>query len=223
VQLWNGELQPIAQVRPAQPIATMTFSRDGRILATGSESGMIRLWDSSTGEAIGQPMQGLQSVVTKIAFSDDGRYIAAACSCEALRLWDTGTFQSVGEDMRLDSVPRAVAFSPDGTTVASGGDDGAIQFWDAGNQTELGAPFAGHEGVVNSLDFSPDGTKLLSAGDDYSLRMWPVPPHSLDDAREVLCSKITHNMSKPKWNKEVSPNIKYERGCPGLPESDWSE
>ncbi len=87
---------------------------------------------------------------------------------------------------------------------------------------QLGDPLTGHTAVGDSLDFSPDGTKLLSASDDHTLRLWPVPARSPDAARDALCAKLTHNMSREQWNKWVSPEIDYIKACPGLPEADYA-
>ena len=142
-------------------VTAIGFSRDGRIVATGSLDGTVRLWDSGTGKPIGQPMTG-NGYVRNITFSRDGHLLAAGYMDSTLRLWDTGTFQPVGDPMRADSAVVAVAFSPDGRTLASGSDDGSIRLWDVSDQTQLGAPLTGHTAGVVSLDFSPDGTKLLS-------------------------------------------------------------
>ena len=133
-----------------------------------------------------------------------------------MRLWDTGSFQPVGDPMRQPSMADAAAFSPDGRTLASGSVDGTIRLWDTGDQS-LSAVLKGHEAGVTDLDFSPDGTRLLSTSDDHTLRLWPVPA-SPDAARDTLCTKLTHNMSREQWNNVVSEQIPYEEVCDGLPE-----
>jgi len=34
---------------------------------------------------------------------------------------------------------------------------------------------------------------------------------------ELLCAKLTANMSHQQWNDWVSPDIPYKPGCPDLP------
>ncbi len=172
------------------------FSRDGRMVATGSVDGTVRLWDSDTGAPIGKPMNGHRVCDRSIAFSNDGRLLAVGCSCSSLQLWDTGTFKPVGDPMSMDSVPRTAAFSPDGRTLAAGADDGTIRLWNVGDQTQLGDPLTGHKSSVGSLYFSPDGTRLLSASDNDTIRIWP---RSAALHETLLCAKLTHNMSREQW------------------------
>ena len=190
-------------------VTAIGFSRDGRMVATGSLDGTVRLWDSGTGKPIGQPMTG-NGYVTSIAFSRDGHLLAAGILDSTLRLWDTGTFQPVGDPMRTDAAVTAAAFSPDGRTLATGSGDGSIRLWDVGDRTQLGAPLTGHTAGVISLDFSPDGTKLLSGSVDHTLRMWPVPAASPDG----LCAKLTHNMSHEQWSDWVSTRHRLHQGVP---------
>jgi WD40 repeat protein len=221
VQLYDADLRPVGQqIRQEEPISIIEFSHDGRIVATGTEDGTVQLWDSSTGAPIGQTMSGT-GAVRSIAFSYDGHLVAVGCACSSLQLWDTNTYKPVGDPISLGSVADAVAFSPDGRTVASGSEDGSIQLWDVGGQSRIGAPLTGHTKWVTSLEFSPDGTKLLSASEDSTLRQWPVPPRSADAAREALCAKLTHNMSREQWDMWVSPRIDYVKAC-DLPEADYA-
>jgi WD40 repeat protein len=76
--------------------------------------------------------------------------------------------------------------------------------------------------MITSLEFSPDGTKLLSASDDHTLRLWPVAAHSADAARDTLCTKLTHNMTREQWKNLISPQIDYIKVCPDLPEAEYS-
>jgi len=121
-----------------------------------------------------------------------------------------------------DPVVSYAAFSHDGHTLASGTMDGKIQLWDVGDQSAIGVPLTGHTNAITSLNFSPDGTKLLSASDDHTLRLWPAPPRSPDAARDTLCAKLTHNMSREQWKSWVSGEVDYIEACPGLPEADYA-
>ena len=222
VRLWNSDLQPVGETtRQDQWISAIEFSKDGHVVATGSADGTVRLWDSATGGPIGEPMKGPE-LVTSIAFSYDKRFIAVGCSCSSLRLWDTGTSKPVGEPISLGSPVSYAAFSHDGHTLASGTMDGKIQLWDVGDQSAIGVPLTGHTNAITSLNFSPDGTKLLSASDDHTLRLWPAPPRSPDAARDTLCAKLTHNMSREQWKSWVSGEVDYIEACPGLPEADYA-
>jgi WD40 repeat protein len=210
-------MRPVGEpLTPEGLVTGIGLSRDGRMVATGSFDGTVRLWDAGTGKPIGQPMTG-SGYVRSIAFSRDGQRLAAGGTLDStLRLWDTHTFQPVGDPMRTDSVVVVATFSPDGRMVATGSADGSIRLWNVGDQTQLGAPLTGHTAGVLSLDFSPDGTKLLSGSMDHTLRMWPVPKASPDG----LCAKLTRNMSHQQWRDWVSPDIDYIKVCPGLPDAE---
>ena len=54
-------------------VTSIAFSRDGKMLASGSYDKTIRLWDTSTWKAIGEPLTGHEQAVTCIAFSPDSK------------------------------------------------------------------------------------------------------------------------------------------------------
>ena len=76
---------------------------------------------------------------------------------------------------------------------------------------------AGHHDQVISLDFSPDGTRLVSGSLDHTLQMWPFVS---SPSPEMLCDKITHNMSDEQWDNNVSRQIDNIPVCPGQPSAD---
>ena len=108
---------------------------------------------------------------------------------------------------------RGLAFSPDGRRIVSGSADKTLRLWDAGIGQLIGIPLTGHTDAVNSVAFSPDGRRIVSGSADETLRLWPGPAAW----PELLCDKITANMSHKQWRDWVSPDIGYITVCPGLP------
>jgi hypothetical protein len=107
---------------------------------------------------------------------------------------------------------QAVAFSQDGQRVFAADSASNVWIWDVNTRQQLGPPRQG-PGVhaVNSVAFSPDGRWFGSGGADENVQLWPaIWP-------EVLCNKLTVNMSHKQRRVWVSPDIPYIAVCPGLP------
>ena len=107
----------------------VAFGPDGRLLATTSGDGSVRVWDPPTG-GTAATLTGHSDRVAGVAFGPDGRLLATADGDRTVRVWDPPT----GEHRRTltghTSSVRGVAFSPDGRLLATASDDKTVRVWD---------------------------------------------------------------------------------------------
>ena len=130
----------------------MAYSPDGKILATGSSSGIVQLWDAVTQRRIGEPLPGATGWVYTVAFSLDGKIVAAGQD-SVVRLWDVATHQPIGKPLTGDvSNVESIAFSPDADLLAAGHYDGTVQLWDVASGQQMGTAL--HAGEVLSVAFA---------------------------------------------------------------------
>jgi len=157
-------------------VTSVTFSPDGKTLASGGRDGTIRLWDVETGQQVGEALSGhTASVVTSVVFSPDGKRLASKGEDGTIRLWNVEEGQQLIEVLSENKVLIVNgAFSPDGKTLASEGEDGTIRLWDVETGQQIGEALSGHTGGVTSVVFSPDGKILVSEGGDGTIRLWDV-------------------------------------------------
>jgi dipeptidyl aminopeptidase/acylaminoacyl peptidase len=143
----------------------MTFSPDGKLLASGGKDG-IRFWNVVEGKEL-RHIPGQQAAWAPFAFSPDGQLLASVGDDHTIRLWEVGT----GKELRRwHSTHLAgsvtLIFAPDGKSLASAGrvsqNQSQVQVWATATGNEL-LRFGGLDALSLSLTFSPSG-RILAAG-----------------------------------------------------------
>ncbi|MGH9871819.1 MAG: caspase family protein [Pyrinomonadaceae bacterium] len=115
VQLWDvasgtelGALQ-----RHGKGVTQVTFSRDGRLLASSSSDNTIKIWDVATRTEL-RTLVGHTTNIDSLDFSPDSRLLASACDDGATFLWDTNTGEHLLTLISLDDGGEWMVVTPQG-------------------------------------------------------------------------------------------------------------
>jgi len=154
-------------------VYSVAFSPDGKIVASGSEDGMIQLWKTATGQLVRQTINTHAGEVNSVAFSPDGQTLASGDSNGTIQLWDAATGQPLGKPLAGHAGEvNSVAFSPNGQTLASGSDDAAVQLWNVATRKLTANLVTAGVGTVNSVAFSSGGQTLASGNQNGTIWLW---------------------------------------------------
>ena len=149
----------------------LQFSPDGRLLAVGTGSGKVELWDLTSRRELYDLQVGAKADsnhdVYAIAFSPDGRWMAASAFYTGITLWDAATGQQVRTLIHdTSSTVHHLAFSPDGRWLLSTGD--ALRVWDVVTGKQVST-------LENADDLVfTDAGWLVSLRRKHGLSIWDV-------------------------------------------------
>lgn len=144
---------------------------DGQIIAVGTSSGNIYLWNIITTQLLAT-FEGHTGWVWSVAFSPDGKTLASSSTDSSIRLWDVQSGQCLQVFTEHTACVWSVSFSPNGQQFASGSDDQTVRLWNL--QGQCLRVLRGHTQSVYAVHFSPDQQTLASSSQDTTIRIWDV-------------------------------------------------
>ncbi|MFN5170769.1 MAG: hypothetical protein ACK5DD_14200 [Cyclobacteriaceae bacterium] len=110
----------------------------------------------------------------------------------------------------------SVEFSPDGELVAGAGYDRRLLLWVVDHEEDLPIVMDNNNGNVWDIAFTPDSRNLIASCNEGEVRVWPTDSRML---AELVCPKLTRNMTPEEWKLYVSRDeekIPYESTCRSL-------
>jgi WD40 repeat protein len=108
---------------------TVAYRPDG-VLATGTWSGIVQLWNTRTGAQIGQATLVASAPVSSIATNPHVPFLATTGGSDGLaKLWSATTLRQFGSNFTREQGWGDAAFTPDGSRLVVVWDDGHGDVW----------------------------------------------------------------------------------------------
>jgi RNA polymerase sigma factor (sigma-70 family) len=190
-------------------VVSIAFSSAGKILAAGTQDGVVHLWDADTKKLL-RRLKGNQDQIEAIAIAPDGKMLASACRDKTVYLWHPETGRELRQLKGHTDMATAVAFAHDGKTLASGSWDNTIRLWDTATGKELRV-LKGHATAVSTLGYLPDDKTLASGSWDGTIRLWDTATGKemrqmqgwMRTVTSIAVSKDGKTLASGSWDRVV--------------------
>ena len=113
--------RPVKMLEIHDGIGGAGFSRDGKRIISGSFDGTVRLWDTESGQPIGEPLKAHRGAVSHVEFGAQNTRFASGGADGIVRLWTVVGSRYTSKVLKGHSESiSSIAFSRDGSRVVSG-------------------------------------------------------------------------------------------------------
>jgi WD40 repeat protein len=176
-------------------VESVTWSPNGKQLATASEDGTVKVWEAGGGKQV-FTLTGHTNYVSSVAWSPDGNWLVTGSHDDTARVWDAHNGKELRSLNGHTARVLSVAWNPDGRRVATGSEDRSVKVWDALAGREL-LTLLGHIDRVWGVTWCQDGKKLAAVASgrhEHTAVVWDVATGlrlltlPLSSAFSVACS-----------------------------------
>ena len=154
-------------------VTSIALSPDGRVIASASFDGIIRLWDIKTGQTI-KELSISKMPLFAVSFSPDGQYIAFSYAVDedsSVYIWSLNKNCHQCVLNGHESVIRSISFSHDGSSLVTASNDGTVRIWDI-IKGKCKKDLRDDGKFMLSAAYSPDDSFIAVASYDKYVRIW---------------------------------------------------
>ena len=160
---------------PSSTVSRVTFSPDGKQLATTSADNTVKIW-SVDGKEL-QTLKGHSKFVISVAFSPDGKQLATASADNTVKIWSVD-----GRELQTlkghNGIVFSVAFSPDGKQLVTASSDKTIKLWSIDGKElqtfNVNRELKDFDIGIGIVIFSQDGKQLAINDDNNTVKLWSI-------------------------------------------------
>lgn len=208
---FGQEMKTVPQVGHLVDVTALSISNDGKLIASGDESGNIVIWDRLTKQQIRQYSRHTKSI-NKLQFSPSGRYLVSGCYDKSSILWDLQTDVSKIISKHLYYVTD-VEFHPSEAYVFTSSADFSLRVY----RISDGASYlVKHSTDITSMVFS-EAEKALYFG-SYEGEVLKMPFQKFGDKK----TEMIYNAGRFVMALELEPesNLLAVASTESFPEKD---
>ena len=160
----------VARELPEQPgpVRSLTISPNSTLVASGSETGAVKLWNLAD-RADRLHLLGHEGAVRGVAFHPDNARLASTGEDGTIRFWKLPTAPQL---MAGHTAPvETLSLAPSGQFVATAGRDNSVRLWN-GTTGAAVATGTGHLSAVGAASFRADSAQFATGDAAGIVRFW---------------------------------------------------
>ncbi|KAL4477455.1 hypothetical protein ABPG74_002605 [Tetrahymena malaccensis] len=182
LQIWSVEKEfELVKTIEGHTVFKMTFSEDGKYLATSSFSEPItcKIWSIENEFQLMQTIEtGHKDLIHTLSFSADGKYVSTASFLDNFcQIWniESGNNKLVNQIQGHTEYISTLTFSPDNKFLATCSKDETCRIWNTEKGFELIQTIeTGHTQLISQASFSADSKYLATSSLEGNAKIWSV-------------------------------------------------
>ncbi len=152
---------------------TLTFSPDGKVVASGFSSGVIRLWDIKTRKEM-MLLKGHKDDVKTLVYTPDGKTLISGSTDRRIIIWDSFKGEMKKTIRGHWGTVNSLSLNQTGKILASAATDKRLKLWDFDRDWKKISDNKVHEDSISVVKFSPVKDLYASASWDHTINLWEL-------------------------------------------------
>jgi WD40 repeat protein len=185
------------------PIVTVTWSPDGKYIASGSEDNAIIIWNPDNGK-FSQRLEGHTKTVRSIIWSTDSKTLFSCSEDGSVKVWRVEDKRFKLKTTVEEKSAKFISIAINDKYIAAGSEDGVIYIWDLKSYKFI-ILLKRHHGEITALFWSEVITGKYSNVDEHINNI--LISTSLD--KKICVSHIDNNINKIKRRLAHNVTQKY--------------